>query len=540
MRDQTSGKSRGFGFVNFVYPRDADVARQFAQNEKVGRKHIRIMFKRNVRDLPPEGNLFVKNLDRNVTVKDLQTLFSQVGPILSTHIAANAEGNSLGYGYVQFEKVEDAKKALESLQNHKLKENEISISHYVPKDKRGDTALRRNIYVKNLPENKNEQELSKFINELFNKYGEIETYLPKKHPLENKYSAFICFKDQESAQKAVEDLSKNPPKFDGCSEPLYVNWHQSKAERLRELKSQFQHLQNETNLFLKNLKSEVTENDVKSAFQNFGQITSVACKDWTSNDSQKKARMGFINFGNVEDARKAHAESSAVEEIKDLFVDSKPYIGFHQPKDKRKEYILSQKKWKAQQANTAKWMSGFNMGPMMNLPPGRRMPPMGQQGRPPMMRGPRPHTGMWDNARGGYAQRGGRPMNRNQGNRPIEQQQRIHNQNQVNAGKPMVPVQTQQPQPTPVQSSGITVQNLRTKLPEFLNLDENKQRQILGELLFPLVLKTAGQELAPKITGMLIDLSVLEVTEILEFLESPDLLQERVHEAIDLIQNEEA
>jgi len=552
MRDQTTGKSRGFAFVNFIYPRDADIARQYAQNEKLGRKHIRIMFKRNVRDLPPEANIFVKNLDRNVIVKDLQALFSQIGPVLSTHIATNSEGISLGYGYVQFEKVEDAKKAIDQLQNQKVKENEIVLSPYVPKDKRTDTAQRRNIYVKNLPENKSEQEITKLIQDLFGKHGEIETTFLKKHPSENKYSAFVCFASQETAQKAVEDVSKNAPVFPGCSEPLYVNWHQAKAERTRELKSQHQHQQNETNLFVKNLNAEVTENDLKSAFQRFGQITSIACKDWTSNDSQKKARMGYINFNNADDSRRALTEGPDLEEIKNLFVNSKPYIGLHQGKDKRREYLHSQMKWKQQQATVAKMMGGFPMGPMGDMT-GRRFPPLNQQVRMPMNRGPRPHTGMWNENRG-PSQRGGRGGFRPHGNRPMGQHQQQNpshvprfNQNQPNAGKPLGPgpkgpVQTQQlqPQPTPVQTSGgMTVQNLRTKLPEFLNLDDNKQRQILGELLFPLVLGTAGNDLAPKITGMLIDLSVLEVTEILEFLENPELLAERVHEAKELIQNED-
>jgi RNA recognition motif-containing protein len=38
MRDHTSGKSRGYGFVNFINPRDAENAKQLAQYEKIGKK----------------------------------------------------------------------------------------------------------------------------------------------------------------------------------------------------------------------------------------------------------------------------------------------------------------------------------------------------------------------------------------------------------------------------------------------------------------------------------------------------------------------
>jgi len=80
----------------------------------------------------------------------------------------------------------------------------------------------------------------------------------------------------------------------------------------------------------------------------------------------------------------------------------------------------------------------------------------------------------------------------------------------------------------------MTVHTLKNKVGEFLALDQNKQRQILGELLFPQIQPLAGEH-APRITGMLIDLSVLEITEILDFLENPDLLKERVEEAKELI-----
>lgn len=74
---------------------------------------------------------------------------------------------------------------------------------------------------------------------------------------------------------------------------------------------------------------------------------------------------------------------------------------------------------------------------------------------------------------------------------------------------------------------------------EFLQLDQEKQRQILGELLFPQIKQYTTETMAPKVTGMLIDLSVLEVSEILELLENQSLLKERCSEATALIQQNE-
>lgn len=54
--------------------------------------------------------------------------------------------------------------------------------------------------------------------------------------------------------------------------------------------------------------------------------------------------------------------------------------------------------------------------------------------------------------------------------------------------------------------------------------------------MYPSVLKCAKvADLAPKITGMLIDFEVFEITEIIEFLENEENLKERITEAEELI-----
>jgi len=87
----------------------------------------------------------------------------------------------------------------------------------------------------------------------------------------------------------------------------------------------------------------------------------------------------------------------------------------------------------------------------------------------------------------------------------------------------------------------MTLQGLKENLSNFMEMDKERQSNILGELLYPMVKENAREKaLAPKITGMLIDFDVFEVSDILEFLETPEDLKERVSEAEDLIKNSEA
>jgi RNA recognition motif-containing protein len=535
MRDPATGKSRGFGFVNFIYPRDAESARQYAQYEKLGRKNIRIMFKRNIRDLVPEANVFVKNLDPNVTVKDLEHHFSQVGPIICAKVSTNSEGVSLGYGYVQFEKKEDADTCVKALQGSKLKESELNLIPFMPKDRRGSTIAKRNIYIKNLPVGKSESEIDALVGKTFSQFGEIETKVVKKRPDDNKYSAFVCFKDEEAAQKAVREFTENQKTLDGAEGPLYVTWHQGKTERIRELKRVHTTIANETNLFVKNLRPDVTEAEVKTAFQHFGQVTSVAVKEWKATGEQKPAKFGFVAFSNGEDAKKAQLEGSGVPEIRVLYnAGIEPYINLHQSREKRNEYLYTRRRRRMQAG-------------IMNMDAFRGVAPFAFANRRFQPFPAVPTTGGYrGSSRGGRPQtrgphQGGRGAPRHQPHGGFRQQHQVrggHNarNNFQKAGDQQKPRQPHTEAPT--ETGALTVQNLRNKLNEFLQLDIDKQRQILGELLFPLIRERAGETIAPKITGMLIDLSVLEVSEILEFLENPQLLDERVSEAEALIKEE--
>jgi len=86
-----------------------------------------------------------------------------------------------------------------------------------------------------------------------------------------------------------------------------------------------------------------------------------------------------------------------------------------------------------------------------------------------------------------------------------------------------------------------TVTHIKENLSDFTKLDQEKQRSYLGEILFPMVQEIIKEkEDVPRVTGMLVDFEVFELTDILEILESKPLLKERVEEAESLIQEERA
>lgn len=65
--------------------------------------------------------LFISNLDFEVTSDQLRSLFEEVGPSISVVVATDRETKrSKGFAFVEMEREEDAKKAIETLNNRAL------------------------------------------------------------------------------------------------------------------------------------------------------------------------------------------------------------------------------------------------------------------------------------------------------------------------------------------------------------------------------------------------------------------------------------
>ena len=109
-----------------------------------------------MRDITPEANVFVKNMDPTLTVKILDTTFSKFGNIFSSKIAVDENGESLGYGYIQFENKEGAEKCINEGNNIKIKDKLISVTPFLNAKNREDCRL--NLYLKNLPNTPNLEE----------------------------------------------------------------------------------------------------------------------------------------------------------------------------------------------------------------------------------------------------------------------------------------------------------------------------------------------------------------------------------------------
>ncbi|XP_028789976.1 polyadenylate-binding protein 7-like [Neltuma alba] len=247
------GKSKGYGFIQFESEDSANAAIEKLNGSTVRDKQIYVgkFVKKSERFLPgPDSkftNLFMKNLDPEITEELLQETFAPFGKIVNMAIAKDRNGVSKGFGFVNYDNPDDAKRAMETMHGSRLgskiiyvaraqkKAEREKILHHQFQEKRKEQILKykgSNIYVKNIGDDVSDEELR----DHFSSCGTITSAKVMRDDKGiSKGFGFVCFSTPEEANKAVNN-------FHGCKfhrKPLYVAIAQRKEDRLARLKVQY-------------------------------------------------------------------------------------------------------------------------------------------------------------------------------------------------------------------------------------------------------------------------------------------------------------
>ena len=114
-KDHITRESFGYAFIGFKNKVKAEQALQNLNYSKLCQKTLRISWynrePNNYRN-HPENNIFVKNIPKDVSTKEFDEYFKKYGNIISAKIAEDEEGESMGYGFVLYDKEESATKAI--------------------------------------------------------------------------------------------------------------------------------------------------------------------------------------------------------------------------------------------------------------------------------------------------------------------------------------------------------------------------------------------------------------------------------------------
>ncbi|KAJ3693283.1 hypothetical protein LUZ60_008763 [Juncus effusus] len=558
-RDARTRDSLGYAYVNFSEASDAAKAIETLNFTPINGKPIRVMYSNRDAStrIITEANLFVKNLDKSISNVQLYKTFSPFGTILSCKIATEPTGQSKGYGFVQFDCVESAQNAIQSLNGTLLNDKTLFVGPFLPKVDRASSPVSNNdvtkfnsVFVKNFSESTSEDNLR----EIFGEFGKITSVVVmREQDGKSKCFGFVNFENSDDALKAVEGL--NGKSFEG--KEWFVGKAMKKSEREREFRERVNvnvNLQDvskmNSNLYLKNLDDGICDEKLREIFSEFGAIAS--CKIMKDETGRSKGT-GFVNFESYDDAEKA------LEEMNGKLVGTKPlYIAFAERKEDRRARL--QERFSAPVGVSPhplsphmpmfQHMSGqFFYGQHPAFMPqqggyGYQLPAM-RAGNPPMS----PYVMPMSPQQSPRGPRGRRPANFNNNNN--------NNNNNGFGSVARMNYNNNQGPMTPNQNYGSRGNNSRygngngngngngrgmrgresprneTLASALAKSSPEQQRLMLGDNLFPLV-DSLEPEFAAKITGMILE---MDQNEILHLIESPDDLKAKVDEAKSVLRN---
>eukprot|EP00918_Siedleckia_nematoides_P091873 GHVU01201705.1.p1 GENE.GHVU01201705.1~~GHVU01201705.1.p1 ORF type:complete len:299 (+),score=61.94 GHVU01201705.1:680-1576(+) len=205
-RDSVSRRSLGYAYVNYHSQADAEKALDSLNYTTIANNACRIMWSHRDPALRKsgEGNIFVKNLEKDIDNKALYDTFSMFGNVLSCKIATDEHGKSKGYGFVHYDEEDSARKAIEKVNGMQIGGKTIFAGKFVRNADRRSTKdeMFTNIYTKNFPNQWNEETLKVF----FEKYGGVSS-LVLRTDTKNRRFAFLNYDEPRSAKLAVDTLN---------------------------------------------------------------------------------------------------------------------------------------------------------------------------------------------------------------------------------------------------------------------------------------------------------------------------------------------
>ncbi|XP_008944421.1 PREDICTED: polyadenylate-binding protein 4 isoform X1 [Merops nubicus] len=191
-------------------------------------------------------NVYIKNFGDDMDDERLKELFSKYGKTLSVKVMTDPTGKSKGFGFVSFEKHEDANKAVEEMNGKDINGKMVFVGRAQKKVERQAELKRKfeqlkqerlsryqgvNLYIKNLDDTIDDEKLRKE----FSPFGSITSAKVMLEDGRSKGFGFVCFSSPEEATKAVTEMNG---RIVG-SKPLYVALAQRKEERKAHLTNQY-------------------------------------------------------------------------------------------------------------------------------------------------------------------------------------------------------------------------------------------------------------------------------------------------------------
>lgn len=474
LRHISTKEPMGLAFVSFSDPASAQRARYELNGVLFKGKHINVTLYYKPRN--SSANIFVNNLAPELMAKDLEQVFKNFGTIVSAKVSYDPSNKSNRYGYVQFEKEEHALNAINN-KDQIFAATKIQVSKFVPIKDRNDPNNNPNLYVRGFDLNYTAEQLLK----VFSQFGEVSSHVVMRDGDKkgtDRAFAFVCFQSPEMAHRAVVSLHNK--QVEGVN--WYVMPHLKREARKKQLDAEYKEKcesWKKRDLFIKNLPQNITDHMLRQLCSEYGEIESIKIhmtENITYKDGQKVPVMisngsAFVCYASEESARRAYTS------LRNKMIDGKIiFVAMWKP---RSELVknLNAKKYKMFSKQMHE-LGAFNpmFAQQMKIGRGRvAIPQVMPQMVPPMI----PQVM----------------------HRPVPQQEPV------------------------LSRLGFDINVFNAASPEV-------QRRMLGEQLYPVVVKNSNEKVAGKITGMLLE---IEAKTLMLLIQNPSEISVKVREAVEVL-----
>ncbi|CAD8148970.1 unnamed protein product [Paramecium octaurelia] len=567
-KDKSTQKSKGQAFITFIHPDSAEEARKKFNNQIFIRNSIRVKPYFNFHGADKKANIFISNLPEDADDLELEQEFSRFGTVLSVDVHRDQTGKQLNYGYVQFERKEDAENLIKRIQNHPLthKGKLLKLEQFKAQSERKveSTSIYLRAFAAPLPQHLSAQDsaMRSFeygwslvikdyltrvqgdqVRDCFVKIDSVtrqpwamitfDTFDQAKVNLDlcESQRKHPCF--NSGARVALDLIKKNgpPANSDGSLqftiqqiEPFFEEMSKDPFDTFKGESDNFffnmvysKHLNpDERLIIIQNIKEDVTKEQISEFLGQFGKVIRLTIRK--TKNPRFQVQQCFVHYQTLEDSKRARSElyddanEKIVNKRKEIFKDGRAVANILLSKTMRKEF----KEIKKQSQNIF-----ANPGGRQLLQP--QIP--NYQMMPPPMPFPHPHP----------------QRNPQRGQRyPFPPSQRPVQRPPVNMIKPTEPIRNvEKYQPNFLQEF-MDYQTVQSRMEDFLKIPTDSQRQVLGNLLFQKVFDVVkDKESTKKLVGMLIDPSQFEIGDILNMFDDVNELQTYIDDGLQLIREEQ-
>ncbi|KAI9537308.1 Polyadenylate-binding protein 1A [Dissostichus eleginoides] len=483
--------SKGYGFVHFETHEAAERAIEKMNGMLLNDRKVFVGRFKSRKEREAElgararefTNVYIKNFGDDMDDVKLRELFNQYGPSLSIRVMTDDSGKSKGFGFVSFERHEDAQKAVDEMNGKEMNGRQVYVGRAQKKGERQNELKRKfeqmkqdrmtryqgvNLYVKNLDDGLDDERLRKE----FTPFGTITSAKVMMEGGRSKGFGFVCFSSPEEATKAVTEMNGRIV----ATKPLYVALAQRKEERQAHL----------TNQYMQRMATvRAVPNPVLNPYQ-----PAPPSGYFMAAIPQAQNRAAYYSANQLAQLRPS--PRWATQGVRPQHFQNMPNA--MRPSAPRPQTFNTIRPTTTPNTQVPRMMAS------------QRMPTQALSQRPAGSSA----TAVPVRAMPQYKYAAG----------VRNPQQHMASQPQVPMQQPAVHVQGQEP---------LTASMLAAAPPQ-------EQKQMLGERLFPLI-QNMHPSLAGKITGMLLE---IDNSELLHMLESPESLRSKVDEAVAVLQAHQA